>query len=275
MTTPSPSGPLLLHAEPVLAVTDVLKTVNYYHEVLGFPDKWTWGEPPNHGGASWNGAAFLQFSLDPEKAAKAHGESIWIRAKQLTSLYEIHSKNGVEIVFPITKRPWGFSEYCIRDMNGYYITFAEVISERKSEQTFPTTVSIVAATPGPDDLINLCRAVGWAPSGNSAIAQQIESALYCVIAENLETNEIIGCAFLLGDHKTTYYVKDVIVHPAWQHKGVGTAMMKNLMHWLEANGAENATVGLFTGDHLAAFYRQFGFTQACGMYMPVQRKSDR
>lgn len=268
-TQPKPS---LLHAEPVLAVTDVLKTVNYYHELLGFPDKWTWGEPANHGGVSWNGAAFLQFSLD-ETAGKTHSESIWLRVKELEILYEIHRTNGVEIIFPITKRPWRFSEYCIRDLNGYYITFAEIISERKSSETFPATISIVAATPSQEELVSLCHAVGWNPSASSAIQRQLESALYCVIAENLETNQIIGCAFLLGDHKTTYYVKDVIVHPAWQHRGIGTAIMKNLMAWLETNGTENATVGLFTGDHLAAFYKQFGFTQACGMYRTTPKSS--
>ena len=76
---------------------------------------------------------------------------------------------------------------------------------------------------------------------------------------------------MLGDNKTCYYIKDVIVHPAWQGKRIGTALMQNIMHWLEMNGAENATVGLFTGDNLAPFYRQFGFTQACGMYQAVKR----
>lgn len=43
---------LLSHAEPVLAVRNVAETVTYWHEVLGFPGKWTWGNPPNHGGVS-------------------------------------------------------------------------------------------------------------------------------------------------------------------------------------------------------------------------------
>jgi len=35
--------PTILHAEPVLAVRDILETVLYWHDVLGFPGKWTWG----------------------------------------------------------------------------------------------------------------------------------------------------------------------------------------------------------------------------------------
>jgi len=58
----------LSHVEPILAVKDVTETVMYWHDVLGFPDKWTWGEPPNHGGVSWNGV-FIQFSQDPNLAS--------------------------------------------------------------------------------------------------------------------------------------------------------------------------------------------------------------
>lgn len=102
--------------------------------------------------------------------------------------------------------------------------------------------------------------------------EQIKTAVYTVVAEDDDSTELMGCAFLMGDHKSFYYIKDVIVHPAWQHKQIGTALMRHIMNWLETNGAESATVGLFTGDHLAPFYRQFGFTQACGMYTSVKRK---
>lgn len=264
--------PSLVHAEPVLHVADIVETVDYYHEVLGFPEKWTWGEPPNHGGATWNGAAFIQFSLNPELAKIQHGQSVWFRVKHLEILFELHQKNKVEITLPLTNRPWGFADYTIRDINGYYITFAEPIEGRKNSQSFPSTIAISSRIPTLDEAKKLCESVGWTPPTNAALIKQIESAVYLATAEDIETNEIIGCAFLLGDHKTCYYIKDVIVHPDWQGKRIGTMLMKALMNWLEANGAENATVGLFTGDNLAPFYRQFGFTQACGMYQQVRRK---
>ena len=98
----------------------------------------------------------------------------------------------------------------------------------------------------------------WLPSFQSAPSNIIKS-----------DNQLIGIAFLLGDGLHFYYVKDVDVHPAWQRKGVGTAMMNELMRWLERHARPSATVGLFTADHLAPFYRQFGFMQAVGMYKTV------
>jgi predicted GNAT family N-acyltransferase len=263
--------PSLSHAEPVLAVADVLKTVKFYHEVLAFPEHWTYGEPVNHGGVSWNGTAFLQFSLNPDWAAHPHRESVWIRAKNLQALYELHSRSNVDVVIPMVNRPWGFSEYTIRDLNGYYITFAEPSNEKK-QSAFPPNVKIRTGVPDSAQLLALCELVGWQPSTNHAIETQRLNALLGVLAEDTETQEVIGCAFLLGDDKTIYYIKDVIVHPKWQGSGIGTAMMEKIMDWLQVNGSESATVGLFTGEHLAPFYKQFGFTQACGMYTQVRRK---
>ena len=62
------SVPVIMHAEPVLPVQDVEATVSYWTETLGFKSKWTWGEPPNHGGVSW-GETFIQFTLNPELAS--------------------------------------------------------------------------------------------------------------------------------------------------------------------------------------------------------------
>ena len=47
--------------------------------------------------------------------------------------------------------------------------------------------------------------------------------------------------------------------------------MKELTAWLDSNAAENAYVGLFTGENLAPFYKQFDFTPVFGMRRSVQR----
>ena len=83
------------HAEPILAVNDILETVNYWHDTLGFPDKWTWGEPPNYGGVAWNGA-FIQFNLAPTLAAASKGNAIFIKARELEALYQFHQRKKCE-----------------------------------------------------------------------------------------------------------------------------------------------------------------------------------
>ncbi|MFI5130455.1 MAG: VOC family protein, partial [Chitinophagales bacterium] len=111
-----------LQAEPVLAVKDVTETVMYWHNMLGFTDKWTWGEPPTYAGVFWNGAS-IQFSQNPKLASMSKGNSILVRVKNLESLYQFHKEKNIEIVEALENKPWGGASYTVREINGYYIIF--------------------------------------------------------------------------------------------------------------------------------------------------------
>src|SRR4051794_24842782 len=77
--SPSPSQPdegvmdherfLIRDSEPVFPVADVVATVGYYRDVLGFREGWTWGEPPDFGGVRW-GKIGVMFSIPSEPGAK-------------------------------------------------------------------------------------------------------------------------------------------------------------------------------------------------------------
>ena len=256
--------PLLLQAEPVLAVADVRETVNYWRETLGFPNHWVYGDPPNHGGVSWNGAAAIQFSLDRELASRSVGNSVWILARNINELYELHQKKA-DIVVPLRTQPWGHTDYIIKDLNGYYVTFSgKSEGHEPSGHAVPGSILISHKQPDLLEVRRLLKSMGWAEQETEpSLQEQIDAAVTIVCAES--DHQLIGIAFLMGDGLHFYYVKDVNVHPAWQHRGIGTAMMSELMRWLELHARPSATVGLFTGDHLVPFYRQFGFMQAVGM----------
>jgi len=266
--------PSLMHAEPVLAVGNIVETVTYWHEVLGFTNKWTWGTPPNHGGVSWNNAAFIQASLNPQLAKVSEGHSVWIRADNLEALYKLHERNKANIVLPITDRPWGMAEYIVKDINGYYINFSAPSKSRTPQSRQPDAdFQIVHRRPSIPEFKRLMASVGWPVTiSYDAVNTEFKAIAHAVVAEEKHSGSAIGCAFVMGDNLSFYYVKDVVVDPRWQGKRAGTSMMSALMHWLDQNAPDNATVGLFTGDHLASFYKQFGFIQACGMYKQIVRK---
>jgi GNAT superfamily N-acetyltransferase/uncharacterized glyoxalase superfamily protein PhnB len=263
--------PVLSHVEPVLAVHDVSETISYWQNVLGFPTKWTWGEPPVHGAVSWQ-KAHIQFSRNPDLAAASKGNSIWIRLQRLEELYKIHQERKAEIVAPLANQPWGMAQYTIRDINGYYIDFAGVITGKEKSASLTGNVQVVERIPSVEEYRNLAAAVGWSPSSNDDMIKAIlAAAIVAVVAEDTTSGETIGCALLLGDHATFYYVKDVMVHPDWQHKHVGTTLMQALTGWLEKNAANNALVSLITGEALEPFYQQFGFTQSFAMLRHIHR----
>ncbi|HEY6977203.1 MAG TPA: GNAT family N-acetyltransferase [Chitinophagaceae bacterium] len=264
--------PIFSHAEPVLAVENVSETILYWHNVLGFPNKWTWGKPPNHGGVSWNGA-FIQFSQNPQLAVASKGNSIWIRVRRIEILYRLHQKQNAEIVAPLKNQSWGMTDYTVREINGYFVHFAGAAEDRgKSAAVMPGTIRIIARTPAIQEARNLAVAIGASMPANDAMMKSVlEAAVFAVVAEDTLSGEVIGSALLVGDNASFYYVKDVMVHPAWQGKRVGTAMMRELNHWLDDNGASNALVGLIARETLEPFYQQFGFVQAFSMLRYIER----
>src|SRR5215471_1435530 len=138
----------LSHVEPILPVENIIETVNYWHDVLGFADKWTWGDPPNHGGVAWQGA-FVQFSHNPKLAATSKGNAIFIRVRNLPSLYEFHQNKNADIVEPLENKPWGMSGYTVRDINGYYVAFAgaPISNREKRGKESLQTVKIIPRIP--------------------------------------------------------------------------------------------------------------------------------
>ena len=266
--------PIFSHIEPVLAVKDVMETIAYWQNVLGFPNKWTWDEPPTFGAVSWQ-KVHVQFYEDEALAAASKGNSIWIRLQHIEELYKLHQEKNADIVAPLEKKPWGMWQYTVREINGYFLHFAGVISEtKKSETNLSQNINILERTPSINEYRHLASAVGWSPSTNDEVIEKILSAaLFSVVAKDNATDETVGCALLLGDDATFYYVKDVMVHPAWQRKRVGTALMQALNNWVEKNAANNALVALITGEGLEPFYQQFGFAQAFSMLRYVQQKN--
>ena len=243
--------------EPVLAVRDVATATAYYRDVLGFEDVWLWGEPPTHGGANWDGLQ-LQFSLNPTLAESAEGRAVWIRVRNVQAMYALHQKRGAEIVAALEPKPWGVSEYTVRDLNGYRLNFAGSGGAREASRALPAEVRIESRLPTGPEMTALMDAVGWERPANPETAPPVlKAALYGAVA--VVDGQTVGCACVTGDNAGFYYVRDVIVHPDWQGRRVGTALMQALMEYLRAHGAEDALVGLFTGSDLHAFYAQFGF----------------
>ena len=164
------------------------------------------------------------------------------------------------------------AQYTLREINGYFLDFAGPIADReKSAATLSQNIKVNRRTPSIEEY-RMSASVGWSPSANDDMIKTIlAAAVFAVVAEDTINHETIGCALLLGDHASFYYVKDVMVRPDWQGKRVGTILMQALTDWLEKNAANNALVGLITGEVLEPFYQQFGFAKAFAMLRYIHR----
>ncbi|MBL0744573.1 GNAT family N-acetyltransferase [Chryseolinea lacunae] len=270
-TSDTGTSPVLLGVEPVLPVASVTDTISYWHNVLGFPAHWTWGEPPNHGAVSWHGLQ-IQFSLTPEVSA---GQAIFINVRNLPALYAFHQTQGADIVDPLENKPWHMAGYTLRDINGHYINFGgALLSERGTNDAhMPADIAIVARTPTAEEYAHLIAAVGWTATTNLHLTTTILAApVFAVVAQHKTSGQVVGCALLLSDNASVYYVKDVMVHPEWQGKRIGTTLMQTLRQWLDKHAPNNALATLITGENLTPFYRQVGFVPAFGMMQWIRKE---
>jgi len=261
--------------EPVLPVPDIAAATQYYRDKLGFTRVWQWGTPPIHGGATMGGAR-LQFTRDEKFKSDQVTGWLYVDVKAVDALYAKHVAAGVEILEPPTLKPWGTRQYAARDLNGYQFHFAEPGREKKPAGPALPELEIVRARPPLADYERLIKAVGWEPSFNFAHGQNsLDGALAGVIA-TLPCPDagvrVIGCALLVGDGATFFYVKDVMVDPEYQNRGVGLAMMRELKRILEEIAPAKSMVGLYTGTTLQGFYARFGFEHVFGMGYRVPEK---
>ncbi len=253
------------HVTPILYSSSIVKSVQYYTEVLGFENKWYWGHPPTFGGVSKNGVEIF-FCRDVQGQP---GTWLSIFVENVDQLYEEIKPRGASIISPPQTMEWNVREMLVEDPDGHRIRFGHGTHtpHAKQQATLPPSIKIVHRTPTAEEHLGLFAAVGWSSSLSNDMEEKVLTApVFAVVAVDTQSSKTIGCALLLGDDASFYYLKDVMVHPDWQHKRVGSALMQEVVNWLDNNGAEHAITGLYTGDSLCAFYEKFGFYPAFGMH---------
>ena len=74
-------------------------------------------------------------------------------------------------------------------------------------------------------------------------------------------DKIVAMARMLGDMGLDYYIKDVVVCPEYQHRGIGRMMMQELLKFIDDNGASGTEifVELTAVPDKAPFYKRLGF----------------
>ena len=107
------------------------------------------------------------------------------------------------------------------------------------------------------EIADLYASVGWTAYTDNlpALKRGFEKSLLVLAA--YEGERLIGILRAVGDGETIVFVQDLLVHPAYQRRGVGTALLKRL----QERYASVRQTELITDDtqKAAAFYRAAGF----------------
>lgn len=76
-----------------------------------------------------------------------------------------------------------------------------------------------------------------------------------------EGDKIVAMARVIGDMGLCYYIKDVVVRPEYQGKGIGRLLINELLKYINDNGIANTNIAveLCAMPDKIPFYQKFGF----------------
>ncbi|ABG50914.1 GCN5-related N-acetyltransferase [Trichodesmium erythraeum IMS101] len=109
------------------------------------------------------------------------------------------------------------------------------------------------------ELEDLCNAVGWSRRPLRKVKKAIQHSFLVVSMWQMRGSQrrLIGFARATSDHAFNATLWDVVVHPDFQSKGLGKALMNYIIKKLRSEDISNIT--LFADPHVVDFYRNLGF----------------
>ncbi len=119
-----------IRSNPHLPVRNLQQTLDYYCDILGFHEEWTWGD--KDGGISRDEMRLL-FAEDPHFTNSINSKEnrlplMWF-VENIGDVFEEFTKRGIEIAATLKTHPYGLREFAFIDINGYYIRVAEGTDE--------------------------------------------------------------------------------------------------------------------------------------------------
>ena len=74
--------------------------------------------------------------------------------------------------------------------------------------------------------------------------------------------KVVAMARMIGDMGLNYYIKDVVVQPDYQHKGIGKMLIEELFRYINNNGIKGTGIfaELCAMPEKIPFYEKFGFS---------------
>ena len=121
----------LTRSAAVLEVSDVVKSVAWYCDVLGFGSHSFWGEPPCF---CIVGRASVSIFLDQSRTRRTiplnQYWAAYVYVDDIDTLYKEYRSKGVDIARELEATEYGCRDFDVRDPDGHIIGFGQVLEPR-------------------------------------------------------------------------------------------------------------------------------------------------
>lgn len=109
------------------------------------------------------------------------------------------------------------------------------------------------------ELEKLCDSVGWVRRPIKKVKIAINNSLLVTNLFYYSKNQkyLIGFARATSDNSFNATIWDVVIHPNFQNKGLGKALMNQIIKYLRYS--DISTITLFADPQVIKFYKHLGF----------------
>lgn len=124
----------LLRLAPVLLVRDVVASVDFWRERVGFEADRLYGEPPNFAMPTRDDVTIMLAQTPPGKSPPPPNwhvlgacNQVYVWVEDARALYDELRDRGAPIDFTLYDTPWGTREFGIQDLDEHDIAFGQVL----------------------------------------------------------------------------------------------------------------------------------------------------
>ena len=108
-----------------------------------------------------------------------------------------------------------------------------------------------------EEILSLYSAVGWVAytENKDALRKGYENSLLTLAA--YEGDTLLGIIRAVGDGATIVFIQDILVYPAYQRQGIGTALLRALLDCFQ--NVRQIELATDNTPKTVAFYKSLGF----------------
>jgi len=116
------------------------------------------------------------------------------------------------------------------------------------------------------DFIKLYESAGWGKKCEDIVQVSLENS-YVTFAV-VEEENVIGMARLLGDGGMAFYLKDFVILPEFQGKGIGKELLDYVQKYIRTQLKDGwqTKLELMSAKGKEEFYKKFGFEERPSQY---------
>ena len=117
------------------------------------------------------------------------------------------------------------------------------------------------------DFIKLYESAGWGKNSEDIVQVSLKNS-YVTFAV-IEEEKVIGMARLLADGGMAFYLKDFVILPEFQGKGMGKALLEYVQNYIknQLKDGWQTNLELISAKGKEEFYKKFGFEERPSKYI--------